>query len=106
VRKLKQVKYWLKFHVVLLNQEILQEVYQELLNCLKLVTLLKPVVSEIDGVVSFGKIKEVTEIIIESKFGDVRKYLVKLSSQILVQENDFVRAGVPYLMEQLLQKIF
>jgi DNA-directed RNA polymerase subunit beta' len=30
------------------------------------------------------------EIIIESKFGDVRKYLVKLSSQILVQENDFV----------------
>jgi DNA-directed RNA polymerase subunit beta' len=35
------------------------------------------------------------EIIIESKFGDIRKYLVKLSSQILVQENDFVRAGVP-----------
>jgi DNA-directed RNA polymerase subunit beta' len=43
----------------------------------------------------FEKLKEVTEIIIESKFGDVRKYLVKLSSQILVQENDFVRAGVP-----------
>jgi DNA-directed RNA polymerase subunit beta' len=41
------------------------------------------------------KLKEVTEIIIESKFGDIRKYLVKLSSQILVQENDFVRAGVP-----------
>jgi DNA-directed RNA polymerase subunit beta' len=54
------------------------------------------VVSEIDGVVSFGKIKRGNrEIIIESKFGDVRKYLVKLSSQILVQENDFVRAGVP-----------
>jgi DNA-directed RNA polymerase subunit beta' len=50
------------------------------------------VVSEIDGVVSFGKIKEVTVRLIESKFGDVRKYLVKLS-QILVQENDFVRAG-------------
>jgi DNA-directed RNA polymerase subunit beta' len=47
------------------------------------------VVSEIDGVVSLEKLKEVTEIIIESKFGDVRKYLVKLSSQILVQENDF-----------------
>jgi DNA-directed RNA polymerase subunit beta' len=45
------------------------------------------VVSEIDGVVSFGKIKRGNrEIIIESKFGDVRKYLVKLSSQILVQE--------------------
>jgi DNA-directed RNA polymerase subunit beta' len=54
------------------------------------------VVSEIDGVVSFGKIKRGNrEIIIESKFGEVKKYLVKLSSQILVQENDFVRAGAP-----------
>ncbi|MDB4609233.1 DNA-directed RNA polymerase subunit beta', partial [Flavobacteriaceae bacterium] len=54
------------------------------------------VVSEIDGVVSFGKIKRGNrEIIVESKFGDVRKYLVKLSSQILVQENDFVKAGMP-----------
>ena len=54
------------------------------------------VVSEIDGVVSFGKIKRGNrEVVIESKFGDIRKYLVKLSSQILVQENDFVRAGVP-----------
>ncbi|RYZ53551.1 MAG: DNA-directed RNA polymerase subunit beta', partial [Sphingobacteriales bacterium] len=54
------------------------------------------VVSEIDGVVSFGKIKRGNrEIIIESKFGDVRKYLVKLSNQILVQENDFVKAGLP-----------
>ncbi|WP_298519329.1 DNA-directed RNA polymerase subunit beta' [uncultured Kordia sp.] len=54
------------------------------------------VVSEIDGVVSFGKIKRGNrEIIVESKFGDVRKYLVKLSNQILVQENDYVRAGMP-----------
>ena len=54
------------------------------------------VVSEIDGVVTFGKIKRGNrEIIIESKFGEIKKYLVKLSSQILVQENDFVRAGVP-----------
>ncbi len=54
------------------------------------------VVSEIDGVVSFGKIKRGNrEIIIESKFGEIKKYLVKLSSQILVQENDFVKAGVP-----------
>jgi len=54
------------------------------------------VVSEIDGVVSFGKIKRGNrEIIIESKFGEIRNYLVKLSNQILVQENDFVRAGMP-----------
>jgi DNA-directed RNA polymerase subunit beta' len=54
------------------------------------------VVSEVDGVVSFGKIKRGNrEIIVETKFGDVRKYLVKLSNQILVQENDFVRAGMP-----------
>ena len=54
------------------------------------------VVSEIDGVVTFGKIKRGNrEIAIESKFGDVKKYLVKLSNQILVQENDFVKAGTP-----------
>ncbi len=53
------------------------------------------VVSEIDGVVSFGKIKRGNrEIIIESKLGEVKKYLVKLSNQILVQENDYVRAGM------------
>ncbi len=52
------------------------------------------IVSEIDGVVSFGKIKRGNrEIIIESKTGEVRKYLIKLSNQILVQENDFVKAG-------------
>ena len=54
------------------------------------------VVSEIDGVVSFGKIKRGNrEIIVESKYGDIKKYLVKLSNQILVQENDFVKAGMP-----------
>ena len=54
------------------------------------------VVSEIDGVVSFGKIKRGNrEIIIESKTGEIKKYLVKLSNQILVQENDYVRAGMP-----------
>ena len=54
------------------------------------------VVSEIDGVVSFGKIKRGNrEIIVESKTEDVRKYLVKLSNQILVQENDFIKAGMP-----------
>ncbi|MCB0458139.1 MAG: DNA-directed RNA polymerase subunit beta', partial [Flavobacteriaceae bacterium] len=54
------------------------------------------VVSEIDGVVSFGKIKRGNrEIVVESKLGEVKKYLVKLSNQILVQENDYVRAGMP-----------
>ena len=54
------------------------------------------VVSEIDGVVSFGKIKRGNrEIIVESKLGDIKKYLVKLSNQILVQENDYVKAGMP-----------
>jgi len=54
------------------------------------------VVSEIDGVVSFGKIKRGNrEIIVQSKFDDIKKYLVKLSNQILVQENDFVKAGMP-----------
>ena len=54
------------------------------------------VVSEVDGVVSFGKIKRGNrEIIVETKFGDIKRYLVKLSNQILVQENDFVRAGMP-----------
>jgi len=47
-------------------------------------------------VVSFGKIKRGNrEIVIESKTGEIKKYLVKLSNQILVQENDFVKAGMP-----------
>ena len=54
------------------------------------------VVSEIDGVITFGKIKRGNrEIIVESKTGELKKYLVKLSNQILVQENDFVKAGMP-----------
>jgi DNA-directed RNA polymerase subunit beta' len=54
------------------------------------------VVSEVDGVVSFGKIKRGNrEIIVETRTGDIKKYLVKLSNQILVQENDFVKAGMP-----------
>jgi len=54
------------------------------------------VVSEIDGVVSYGKIKRGNrELIVEAKTGEIKKYLVKLSNQILVQENDFVRAGMP-----------
>lgn len=54
------------------------------------------VVSEIDGEVAFGKIKRGNrEVIVTSKLGEVKKYLVPLSKQILVQENDFVRAGMP-----------
>ena len=53
------------------------------------------IVSEIDGEVSFGKIKRGNrEIIITSKTGEVKKYLVPLARQILVQENDYVRAGI------------
>ncbi|MBN1158193.1 MAG: DNA-directed RNA polymerase subunit beta' [Bacteroidales bacterium] len=54
------------------------------------------IVSEIDGEVAFGKIKRGNrEIIITSKSGQQKKYLVPLSKQILVQENDYVKAGVP-----------
>ena len=54
------------------------------------------VVSEIDGIVSYGRIKRGNrEIIVESRAGDQRKYLINLSKQILVQENDYVRAGMP-----------
>ncbi|UZD22115.1 DNA-directed RNA polymerase subunit beta' [Algoriphagus halophytocola] len=54
------------------------------------------VVSEIDGVVSYGGIKRGNrEIIIESKDGVIKKYMVSLSKHILVQENDFIRAGEP-----------
>lgn len=54
------------------------------------------IVSEIDGIVSYGKIKRGNrEIAVESKTGEVKRYLVPMSKHILVQENDFVRAGMP-----------
>jgi DNA-directed RNA polymerase subunit beta' len=54
------------------------------------------VVAEIDGEVSYGKVKRGNrEIVITSKTGEVKKYLVSLSKQILVQPNDYVRAGIP-----------
>ena len=54
------------------------------------------VVAEIDGEVKLGKIKRGNrEIIITSKTGEQKKYLVSLSKQVLVQENDYVRAGTP-----------
>jgi len=55
------------------------------------------VVTEIDGIVSFGpKIKRGNkEVIITSKTGEVSKYLIPLSKHILVQENDFVKSGMP-----------
>ncbi len=54
------------------------------------------IVSEIDGIVSFGKIKRGNrEIIIESKTGEKRKYMAPLSKHILAQENDFAKAGKP-----------
>ncbi len=54
------------------------------------------IVSEIDGVVTFGAVKRGNrEIIIEAKDGVIKKYLVPLTRQILVQDGDFVRAGTP-----------
>ncbi|HBL73894.1 MAG: DNA-directed RNA polymerase subunit beta' [Bacteroidetes bacterium GWF2_42_66] len=54
------------------------------------------VVSEIDGEISLGKIKRGNrEIIVTAKNEDVKRYLVPLSRQILVQENDYIRAGTP-----------
>lgn len=54
------------------------------------------IVSEIDGEVTFGKVKRGNrEISVTSKLGEVKKYLVPLSKQLLVQENDYVRAGTP-----------
>ncbi len=54
------------------------------------------IVSEIDGEVHFGKIKRGNrEISVTSKLGETKKYLIPLSKQILVQENDYVRAGTP-----------
>ncbi|HLN72359.1 MAG TPA: DNA-directed RNA polymerase subunit beta' [Prolixibacteraceae bacterium] len=54
------------------------------------------IVSEIDGEISLGKIKRGNrEIVVTSKTGEVKRYLVPLSRQILVQENDYIRAGIP-----------
>jgi len=54
------------------------------------------VVSEIDGVVGFGRIKRGNrEVVVEAKDGQKRKYLIGLSKHVLVQEGDFVRAGTP-----------
>ncbi|MEP6464982.1 MAG: DNA-directed RNA polymerase subunit beta' [Parafilimonas sp.] len=54
------------------------------------------IVSEIDGVVAFGNIKRGNrEIIVEARDGIVKKYLVPLTRQILVQDGDFVKAGTP-----------
>ena len=54
------------------------------------------IVAEIDGEVNYGKVKRGNrEITVTSRLGEVKKYLVPLSKQLLVQENDYVRAGTP-----------
>ena len=54
------------------------------------------VVSEIDGIVEYGKIKRGNrEIAVKSRTGEEKKYLIPLSKHILVQDGDFVRAGMP-----------
>jgi DNA-directed RNA polymerase subunit beta' len=52
------------------------------------------VVTEIDGIVTYGKVKRGNrEVIVSAKTGEVKKYLVPLSRHILAQENDFIKAG-------------
>lgn len=54
------------------------------------------IVSDIDGLVIFGNIKRGNrEIFIESITGEIKKYMIKVSNQIIVQENDYVKAGTP-----------
>ncbi len=54
------------------------------------------VVTEIDGVVSYGAIKRGNrEIFVQSKDGTKKRYLVPLSKHILVQENDYIKSGMP-----------
>ena len=54
------------------------------------------IVCEIDGVVTFGNVKRGNrEIIITSKDDTIKKYLVPLSRQILVQDGDYSKAGNP-----------
>ncbi|MBL7929003.1 MAG: DNA-directed RNA polymerase subunit beta' [Bacteroidia bacterium] len=54
------------------------------------------VVSEVDGVISYGGIKRGNrEVIVTPREGEVKKYLVPLSKHILVQDNDYVKAGQP-----------
>jgi len=54
------------------------------------------IVSEVDGSVSFDKIiRGNRQVVITTKTGETKKYLIKLSKHILVQENDYVKAGMP-----------
>jgi DNA-directed RNA polymerase subunit beta' len=54
------------------------------------------VVSEIEGEIAFGKIKRGNrEVLVTSRSGETKKYMVPLSKQILVQENDYIKAGMP-----------
>jgi DNA-directed RNA polymerase subunit beta' len=54
------------------------------------------IVAEIDGVVGFGSVKRGNrEIVVESREGLVKKYLVPLTRHIMVQDGDFVKAGAP-----------
>jgi DNA-directed RNA polymerase subunit beta' len=53
------------------------------------------IVTEIDGIVSYGGIKRGNrEIFIESRDGVKKKYMVPLSKHILVQDGDYVKAGM------------
>lgn len=65
------------------------------------------VVTEIDGVVTYGGIKRGNrEIMIESKEGEIKRYLVSLGKHILVQDGDYVKAGQPMSDGAITPKIF
>lgn len=65
------------------------------------------VVSEIDGEITMGKIKRGNrEIIVTSKTGEVKKYLVNLSKQILVQRMTTFVPELRYLTVRLLLLTF
>ena len=54
------------------------------------------ILSEINGEVEMGKIKRGNrEIIVTNSSGESKSYLVPMTKQILVQENDYVKAGTP-----------
>ena len=97
------VSHLLRFQEQWVNQEILQG----LPRVTELFEARNPsnpaVVSEIDGVVTYGGIKRGNrEIFIESKDGVKKKYMVPLSKHILVQDNDFVKRVTSYQMVLLL----
>ncbi|MCK7530423.1 MAG: hypothetical protein MZV63_04955 [Marinilabiliales bacterium] len=96
-RWLKQAKFLPRYHVLSENRVISPVVCHGLPNSLKHVTLrTRQLFLKLTVKLHSEKLKEVTgRSSIKSKTGEMKKYLVPLSKQILVQENDYVKAGIP-----------